>query len=304
MAGFAAGLSPNSQGMIWMILSGIAFTIHLGIVKLLGEEFGSGLLAFFRAAAGMLVILPVMLRTKASAFRVHQPGLMLLRGGLASAGFLLSFAAIAAMPISQFNAISFSRPLFIIVLAAIFLREKVGLQRWIATAIGCVGVVVIVQPSMQMDPSSLLALGAALAFAGSIVLVKELSRLHSTVSLIVATNLLSGIFTAPFAIHEWQTPQGDQWLMIAAMAISATITQALYIKGMAIGEASYVSAMDFLRLPMAVAADWLVFKTLPGFWVWPGTALIIASTLYISIREARAKAGARRRAALPPDTVP
>lgn len=299
LAAFSERLSPNSRGMVWMILSGLAFTIHLGLVKYLGGEFGSGLLAFFRATAGMLVILPVLLRTKASSLKVHQPGLMLLRGGLASAGFLLSFAAIAIMPMSQFNAISFSRPLFVIVLAAIFLHEKVGAQRWMATGIGCVGVVIIVQPSMQMEASSLLALGAALAFAASIVMVKELSRLHSTITLIVATNLLSGLFTLPFAINEWQTPQGEQWLVIAAMAISATATQACYIKGMAVGEASYVTAMDFLRLPMAVAADWLVFKTLPGFWVWPGTALIIAATAYISIREARARERARVEAAMP-----
>jgi len=300
LAAFSAQLSPNSRGMLWMILSGIVFTIHLGLVKTLGGEFGSGLLAFFRAAAGMLILLPVLVRTRPETLRVHQPGLMLLRGGLASAGFLLSFAAIAIMPMSQFNAISFSRPLFIIVLAAIFLHEKVGAQRWIATGVGCVGVLVIVQPSTQMEMSSLLALGAALAFAGSIVMVKALSRLHSTLTLIIATNLLSGLFTAPFAIHEWQTPQGEQWLVIALMALTATGAQACYIKGMAIGEASYVTAMDFLRLPMAVAADWLVFKTLPGFWVWPGTALIIGATAYISIREARLRERARLAAAVPP----
>lgn len=295
---FTAGLSPNSRGMIWMLLSGITYTVHLALVKLLGGEFSAGLLAFFRASAGMLIILPILLRTRPAELKIHQPGLVLLRGGLASAGFILGFAAVAAMPISQFNAISFSRPLFIIVLAAIFLRETVGLQRWLATAVGCAGVVIIVQPSWHMEPSSLLALGAALSFAGSIVLVKELSRRHSTLLLIITTNVLSGVFTLPFALADWHTPDADQWLIIALMAISATATQACYIKGMAAGEASYVTAMDFLRLPMAVAADWLVFRTLPGIWVWPGTALIIASTAYISVREARIKAKARALAAV------
>ncbi|MEM8921707.1 MAG: EamA/RhaT family transporter, partial [Pseudomonadota bacterium] len=70
-------------------------------------------------------------------------------------------------------------------------------------------------------------------------------------------------------------------------ALSGTLAQGCYIRGMALGDASFVTNMDFLRLPMTVFADWAVFRALPTFWVWPGAALIVGAALYISVREAR-----------------
>ena len=270
-------------------MSGVWFTIHLCLIKFLTDDYSAGSIAFMRAVIGTALISPIMFRSGLEILKLHQPGLVLLRGALGSLGFLLSFAAVASMPISQFNAISFSRPLFVILMAALLLGETVGPKRWAATAIGFLGVLIIVRPSTDMSMDSLMAIGSAMCFAGAIVLVKHLSKSHATLTLLIYANILTAIFTLPFAIADWKTPDASASVLIIAMALSGTAAQASYIKGMSLGDASFVSGMDFLRLPMTVGADWFVFAMMPTIWVWPGAGLIIVSTLYITYRESKAQ---------------
>jgi drug/metabolite transporter (DMT)-like permease len=75
--------------------------------------------------------------------------------------------------------------------------------------------------------------------------------------------------------------------LILAMALAGLAGQYCYITAMSMGDASFLSSMDYLRLPIAALADWLIFKLLPGFSVWLGAGIIIAATLFITVREAR-----------------
>ena len=85
------------------------------------------------------------------------------------------------------------------------------------------------------------------------------------------------------------------------MVVTGTAAQGFYINAMSVGEASFLSSIDFLRLPMTISADWIVFAALPTIWLWPGAGLIIGATLYISFREAQE---ARQRRENPPAPTP
>ena len=284
---------PNSQmeAALWMVASGVLFTIHITLGKLLSETYEPGLLAFYRSAISLIWVLPFILRMSWSDFRTRRPGIILVRSLFGTAGFLFGFYAYSAefgIPMSQFNAISFSRSLFIVLLAALLLKEEVGTRRWIATAIGFVGVVVMVRPDAGLETGSLLALASALCFGGAIILVKTLSRDHTPLVLLTYANLLSAIFTLPVAIVQWEAPHS--WAdigVISLMALSGVLAQTCYITGMSKGDASYLSTIDYLRLPMTASMDWLIFKDFPGPMVWAGAVIIVGSTLYISYREAR-----------------
>ena len=286
---------PSSQleAAGWMIASGALFTAHVALGKLLSADFNPGLLAFYRSALALVWTAPFILRAPLRRFKTDRPGMILLRSVFGTIGFLLSFYAISAeigIPLSQFNAISFSRSLFIVVLAAVLLKEIVGPRRWIATGIGFVGVMVMMRPDTGVDLGSLLALGSALCFAGAIILVKTLSSNHSPLTLLTYANALSAIFTLPFAIAYWKAP--SNWAdagLIAGMALAGVAAQSCYITGMSKGDASFLSTIDYLRLPMTALADWLIFQEFPGPVVWLGAGIIVASTLYITVREATRK---------------
>jgi len=286
-----------------MLASGIGFTGYVVLAKLISADIHPMVIAFFRAFLGLLIMAPLLLRRGRAFFRTDRLGLILLRSLFGTLGFILSLLAISDffdLPLSQFNAISFSRSLFVTLLAALLLGEIVGPRRWGAVAVGFLGVLVMVLPyeiffwlpapetgGVTLDLGTLLALGSAFAFAGAIVLVKSLSATHSPGQLLAWANLLSTVLLLPLAIWYWTTPTLAQWLLIMAMAASGLGAQYCYVRAMSIGDASFLSPMDYLRLPMAAAADWLLFRILPGMFVWIGAAIIVAATLYITIREAR-----------------
>ena len=285
--------NPSSQieAAFWMIGSGVLFTMHVALGKLLSEDYNPGLLAFFRSAISLLWAMPFILRGSLRQFKTDKFGLIVLRSVFGTIGFLLSFYSISkdmGIPLAQFNAISFSRSLFIVVLAALLLKETVGIRRWVATGIGFVGVIVMVRPETGLDLGSLMALGSAVGFAGAIILVKSLSKDHSPLVLLTYANLLSAIFTLPFAFIYWKTPSTLMDIsLIGGMALAGVLAQVCYITGMSKGDASFLSTVDYLRLPMTATADWLLFQEFPGPLVWLGAAIIVISTLYITFREAR-----------------
>ena len=281
-----------------MTASGLVFTVFLTLSKVQSAEYDPGFLAFFRSFIALILTLPVIMQQGWSIMRIHQPGMVILRSLFGTMGFIFSFYAVSAqfgLPLSEFNAISFSRAMFITVLAAVLLKETVGWHRWGATLAGFTGVLIMTQPQAGVSLGTLLALVAAFCMAGAITLVKLLSRNHRPMTLLIWANLLSSAMLLPLAI--WKMPEvmpsWQDWALITLMGGCGVAGQYFYIRGMAIGDASFLSPIDYLRLPMAATVDWFLFKALPGPWTWAGTAIIIGATAYITLRERQVRRRAR-----------
>lgn len=281
-----------------MTASGLVFTVFLTLSKVQSAEYDPGFLAFFRSFIALILTLPVIMQQGWGIMRIHQPGLVLLRSLFGTMGFIFGFYAVSAqfgLPLSEFNAISFSRAMFITVLAAVLLKETVGWHRWGATLAGFIGVLIMTQPQAGVSLGTLLALAAAFCMAGAITLVKLLSRNHRPVTLLIWANLLSSAMLLPLALWKMpeMMPSWQDWALITLMGGCGVAGQYFYIRGMAIGDASFLSPIDYLRLPMAATVDWFLFKTLPGPWTWAGTAIIIGATAYITLRERQVRRRAR-----------
>jgi len=301
LAGFRA-LPGNLRGALWMVASGITFTGYLVLAKLLSADIHPLVLAFFRAFIGLMLVMPVLVRRGAGYLKTRRFPTLLARSLFGTLGFAFSLLAVSDMfdlPLAQFNALSFSRPLFLTILATLFLGETVGVHRWGAVGVGFFGVLVMAVPGLvffwlpgagsasTLDWGAVLAVASAFAFAGAIVLVKSLSGEHSPVQLLIWANLLSAVLLLVPAIWLWSPPSATEWALILAMSLSGLAGQFCYISAMSVGDASFLSPMDYLRLPMAALACWFLLRLLPGAYVWLGAAIIVAATLYITVREAR-----------------
>ncbi|MEQ9317172.1 MAG: DMT family transporter [Henriciella sp.] len=299
------GLSGNALGAIFMLLSGLGFTVYIVLSKTLTEEVHPVFLAFWRSFIACLISVPVILRAGISKLKTKHPGLLLLRSLFGTLGFTLAIIAISAdfnLSFSQFNAISFSRSLFVTVLAALVLRETVGPHRWGAVAVGFVGVLIMVVPGIFMfwapstgdgftlDLGTMTAIASAFFLAFAIVLVKSLSAELSAVALLTYANVLSSILLLPFAIYFWSNPDIETWGWIVAMAGVGFVAQYCYISAVSVGDASFISPLDYLRLPMATVADLIIVGMLPNMNVWIGAAIIIVSAAYITIRDRKKQA--------------
>lgn len=281
-------LSPNVQGAVWVVLSCLCVGTMAAVVKLLGTRLDSFQLAFLRALFGLMIVLPLAVKAGPEVLRTARPGLHLARGLAGTVGMTCSFFALTRMPLADVSAIAFTTPLFLVVLAALALREAVGPRRWTATAVGFVGVLIMLRPGDGvLQIAALVALLGALAAATVKLLIKRLSQTERPLTMILYLGMISTAVTALPAALVWQTPT---WLELAAMlgaAACAMLAQICFIRGYKIGEASALAPFEYARLPFAVAYGFLLFADIPDRYTVLGAALIVASTLYIARREAR-----------------
>ncbi|MHA7898554.1 MAG: DMT family transporter [Henriciella sp.] len=299
-------LSGNLQGALLMVMSGVGFTFYLLLNKLLSSEVHPVFLAFWRAFLGMSMAIPFVAMIGFSKMKTKRPGLLILRSLFGTLGFTLAIIAVSdffTLTLAQFNAISFTRPLFVTLLAALALREYVGPHRWGALVVGFLGVLIMVMPGLfffwqpgaldmtGFDLGSLVALISAFSLAAAIVMVKFLSAELPSMVLLLYANLFSSILLAPFLYIFWTDVSLHDWGLILAMSAFGFASQFCFIYAMSIGDASFLSPIDYLRLPMSAVADFWVFRLIPGLSVWIGAAIIVVSTFYIGWRERRKAKG-------------
>jgi drug/metabolite transporter (DMT)-like permease len=279
-------LSPNAQGALWMIASGAVFSLLNATVKHLGQRLDPIEIAFFRCAFGLMFVLPFALRAGAGALRTQRPLTHLARGLAGMTGMFCGMYALVHLPLADAIAISFAKPLFAVLLAAAFLSERVGVDRWLATAAGFVGVLIVVRPgSAEFELAHLIALLGAFFIADVIVLVKKLQGTERNATIMLYFGVVTSLASFGPALWVWTTPTWVEVGMLAAMAGAATLGQYCGLRAFQAADASAVVPYDYLRLIFAIALGLALFGERPDFWTLTGSAALIASTLYIAYRE-------------------
>jgi len=284
------GLTPNLKGALWMVASAIGFTIMTTLIKYLGDDYSAALQAFYRQAAGLLFILPLILRDPKAAFRTTRPGIVLFRSAVGSIALILSFYSYQALPLADANALSFTRTLWLVPLAYFLLKEPIGPARIGAAVVGFLGVLLMLQSLSAQGHAlfgwpQLASLAAALMFAFTIVGMKVMSRDHGTFVIVAWSTVLGLVFALPPALFTWSWPTWPDLMLLGLMGAISVVTQACYVKGMQIGDAAAMSPIDYTRLVFATFAGFVLFNEVPGALTLAGAGVVIASTLFITWRE-------------------
>ncbi|HEY8615404.1 DMT family transporter [Phenylobacterium sp.] len=283
------GLTPNVRGALWMLGSALGFTAMTTLIKFLGDDYPAALQTFYRQAAGFAVLLPVILRQGRAAYATTRPGILFFRSAAGTVAMILSFYAFQKMPLADANALSFTRTLWLVPLAAFVVREKVGPLRIAAAVVGFGGVLLMLRPGAGGDFAlglpALAMLAASFLFALTITGMKVMTRDHSPTVLLVWAMTLGLIFSLPGAFLTWRWPEPVDLVLLCLMGVLGTITQACYIKGMQVGDAAAMAPIDYIRLVFTAAAGFVLFAELPTVWTLAGAAVVVASTLLITWRE-------------------
>jgi drug/metabolite transporter (DMT)-like permease len=284
-------LSANVRGALWMLASAITFTLMTSLIKFLGEDYSPALQTFYRQAAGLIVLVPIILRDPAGAFRTTRPGILLYRALAGTLGLVLAFWAYQKLPLAEANALAFTRTLWIVPLAIFVLRERIGRWRLGATIIGFGGVLVMLQPSIAnaVGWPAAAALASAALFATTVIGVKMMTRDHSVAVLMVWSAVLGFVLAIPLALMEWRWPTPLDLALLAAMGVLGLVNQACYIKGMSLGDAAAMAPIDYTRLVFAILFGFVLFQEVPNWITMLGALIVIGSTLVITLRELRFK---------------
>jgi len=295
------GMSPNLQGALWMLLSAVTFTAMTTLIKFLGDDYPAALQTFYRQAAGLVVLLPVILRRRGAAFATTRPGILIFRASAGTVGMILSFYAFQKMPLADANALSFTRTLWLVPLAAFVVKERVGPLRIAAAIVGFVGVLVMLRPGVggqfAIGWPALAMLASALLFAFTVTGMKLLTRDHSPMVLLVWSAVLGLFFSIPGALFTWRIPEPKDFLLLCLMGVIATVNQACYIKGMQLGDAAAMAPIDYTRLVFTAVAGFFLFHEVPGVWTLMGAGVVVAATLFITLREQQLARSAKLSAA-------
>lgn len=284
-----AGLTPNVRGAAWMLASAVTFTVMTTLIKYLGADYPAALQTFYRQAAGFLILLPVVLKHRGAAFATTRPGILIFRSSAGTIGLILSFYAYQKMPLADANALSFTRTLWLVPLAAFVVRERIGPLRIGAAVVGFLGVLLMARPGagghFAMGLPALAMLASSFLFALTVTGMKVMTRDHAPLVLLVWAATLGLVFALPGAALAWRWPSLPDLVLLAAMGAIGTLNQWCYIKGMQIGDAAAMAPIDYTRLVMALGAGFLLFHELPNPWTMAGAAVVVGSTLFITWRE-------------------
>ena len=273
-----------------MLASAITFTVMTMLIKFLGDDYPSALQTFYRQLAGLLVMLPVILPNPREVLYTTRPGILLFRAAAGTLAMVLAFYAYQKMPLADANALSFTRTLWLVPLAAFVLKEAVGPRRVAATVVGFLGALLMLQPQAQGDMGwpAAAALASALLFALTVTGMKVMTRDHTTMTLMAWSAVLGFVLAIPPALYRVALAERCPISRCsAAMGVLGVITQACYINGMSEGDAAAMAPIDYTRLVFAVILGYALFSDIPNTMTMLGAGIVMASTIYITLREAR-----------------
>ena len=286
-------LSPAVRAMVWAIASGLIFSLLNTQMRVLTFQFDPFQTQFLRYLMGLAVMLPLVLRSGPSAFRPNGLSGQLWRGVVHTGGLLFWFAALPHLPIADTTAIGFTTPIFIMIGAAVVLREPVVAARWIAAAVGFAGVMIVVYPKLSASGGvwSLAMLISSPLFAASFLITKALTRRDSSEVIVVWQSITVSLFTLPFALIHWQWPTAAQWAIFLVCGLLGSTGHWCLTNAYRLADISATQGVRFLDLVWASVLGYLVFADRPSASTIAGGCVIFGATVWIARREAVRAAG-------------
>ena len=281
-------IKTNIHGIGWMLLAVAVWSVMMVLVRALSAEYTSFQILFIRTVVGLLMLFPLLRRSGLRTLRTRRFPLHLLRSGFAYFGMLGLFIGIGEIPLAEVVSLSFTQPIFIVVLATILLGEKLGGMRLAATLGGFSGVLVILRPGFEeIGFGAAVVLGGAVSYACSNMCIKKLTSTDSVVATTLWVNILmcplAGI---PAAIY-WVPPTAIDLVLLVGVGITGTAGIWFITKAYGAADMSSVVPFDFLRLPIVGVAGWLLFNEATDIWTVAGAIVIFASTYALARDEAR-----------------
>lgn len=288
---------------------GAAFAMMIGATTLfpIGDTFSkllTGLMdplevTFWRVSFQAVALVALAVAMPA---RISGPPLspILALGGLTTATLVTCLiSAFSVMPIATAIAIFFVGPLILTVFSAVFLGEEVGWRRYAAVTVGLVGAVVVIRPNWStFGFHGLLPLGAAVGFAGTMVLLRRASATRSGLSMQVgmstyAALILGGGLAAAGAVgwFEWSFARAPAWVwpIFCLMGVISGATFLLIAEAYKLAPASVLAPTQYFEIVGATILGYVVFGDFPDALTWLGTAIILGSGLYVFHRERQAR---------------
>jgi drug/metabolite transporter (DMT)-like permease len=280
-------MSPNAKGTILALFAFAIYSAHDVIVKSLGANYSPVQIVFFSGLFAFPMVTLILIReSRPGTLRPVHPWWMLIRTLSAVITGFTAFYAFTVLPLAQVYAILFAAPLLITLLAIPILGERVGLHRGGAIIVGLLGVLVVLRPGgTELSLGHLAALAAAFASSLASIIVRKIGRDERSVVLLLYPILANFVLMGAMLPFVYRPMPGGDVGGLALMSVLAFAAAGLLIMAYKAGEAVVVAPMQYSQIIWATFFGALFFDEYPDTWTLAGAAIIIASGIYIVVRE-------------------
>jgi drug/metabolite transporter (DMT)-like permease len=253
-------------------------------MKLLTHDLSVFQITWFRFFGFALIMLPIVLhRFGRSALRPARPGIQFFRGVSMAAGTIAFVAGVQTVDFADAIAILYAYPFLLILLAVLFLGERVQWTTWLAVVGGFLGVLLVMRPEFRtLNTGTLYVFLSALIVSIQMALNRKLGTLsHPLITsfwgAVIAFGVLS--FFLPF---YWQPVSTDLLWLLVLMIVCSASSQTLIVYSFTRATASTLAPFTYSEIVAAVAIGYFMFGTMPVWLSWAGILLITVSGLIVA----------------------
>lgn len=282
-------LKTYLTGISWFLLSLVSSSANDVMSKYLGTRLHSFEVAFFRFFFSSIVLLPFVVYYGKNTLKTSRPFVHILRGLLLFFGMTSWTYGLTIAPVTTATVVSFSIPLFTLILAVFFLNENIIWQRWVVTVVGFIGLVITLKPHAEdFNPEILYFVLAAISFAMLDIINKKFVIKESMISMLFYSAIVTTVVSLPVASQYWLTPSSFELALLFVLGSSGSLILFFLLKAFSMVDATATAPYRYLELVISAIAAYFIFNEFPDKSTLHGAIIIIPATLFIIYSEKKA----------------
>lgn len=279
---------PNALlGIVIMISAMALFTIKDAFAKMMVLEISPVQIIWMQMTFTLFILAVVTMRKHGLAVFLPKPFFLQLLRGLAAVGGIGSFYwALVYIPFTDASAMILIAPLVVTALSPLLLGEKIGIRRILAVVLGFVGVLLILRPGFRGDLFGYsIALTTGVLYGLNYIGNRKLGNLHPPLVNIAHTVLFGAVILAPVMPFVWVNPLPTHNVNLTAFLVISLLGHSCMVSAFRFGQATVIAPYQYTVILFASLIGYFYFSTFPDLLTWAGIALIVASGIFIAMRE-------------------
>jgi drug/metabolite transporter (DMT)-like permease len=278
----------NLHGIGWMVFRCLIFSVLALCYGMATKSIHVFEVFFLATGLRLLMTLPWVVYSKGEILKTKNPRFFVFRAAITTVGHLLWVYALKVLPINEATALSYTAPLFTTLICITFLKEEADFKRMVALFVGFLGAMLIIRPDIYgISFGQGLVLGMAMLWATTDTIIKMMTSSESVGGQLFHNSLLMTCFSAPLAMMVFEMPSLETWGWLVLAAFLSMLNNMTIFISYAKADLAIVAPFNFTRLVFTALLAYFLLGQMLTVEEFFGSAVIVASTVYITTREAK-----------------
>ncbi len=272
-------------GSLFVILGEVFFVSMGMLVKYLGESIPNHHLVFYRNVLAALVLIPLLYKQGFHNIKTRHIGMHLIRSLCGVLAMYCFFYALANIELANAMLLKLTGPIFIPIIAILWIQEHVTTKTILGIAVGFVGVIIFLNPTAEIQFAALVGLAGGALAAAAKVAIRKMSNTEPTTRIVFYFALFGAVFSSiPVLAGQAYVPTAKEWSLLLLLGVVGTCGQFCLTQAYRLAPASQVGPFTYSSLLWASIAGWFFWGELPTAQTIIGASLIIAAGIILIYR--------------------